>query len=75
MVFEDSAYAIRHGAGSGLPGGGGGGRHLHPGGKPATKPGRAWPRLANLVIADYGQLIGRLTPAEDLSQGLGELLG
>ena len=38
-----------------------------------TREGLA--RLANLVIADYGQLIGRLTPAEDLSQGLGELLG
>ena len=37
-----------------------------------TREGLA--RLANLVIADYGQLIGRLTPAEDLSQGLEELL-
>ena len=74
VVFEDSAYAIRTAKAAGFPvvavedGISGDGE-----GRLETREGLA--RLANLVIADYGQLIGRLTPAEDLSQGLGELLG
>ena len=31
--------------------------------------------LANLSIQSYGELIGKLLPAEDLSQNLGDLLG
>ena len=74
VVFEDSAYAIRTARGAGFPvvavedaistqGKGG----------EESREGLA--RLANLFLGDYGELIGRLAPAEDLSQVLGELLG
>ena len=72
VVFEDSAYAIRTARSAGFPvvaveddi-------SLQGKGDAETRQGLS--QLANLVIADYHQLIAQLTPAEDL--GLGELLG
>lgn len=74
VVFEDSAYAIRTAKAAGFPvvavedavstDGDGAGE---------TKEGIS--ALANLYLKDYGELIERLSPEEDLPQGLGALLG
>ena len=45
----------------------------HGEGAAETKDGIA--SMANLYLGDYGELIGRLAPVEDVSQGLGNLLG
>ena len=74
VVFEDSAYAIRTARRAGFPVVAVEDA-ISTQGKTGDETREGLARLANLVIADYGQLIGRLTPAEDLSQGLGELLG
>lgn len=74
VVFEDSAYAIRTARAAGFPVVAVEDA-ISTQGKTGDETREGLARLANLVIADYGQLIGRLTPAEDLSQGLGELLG
>lgn len=72
VVFEDSAYAIRTAREAGFPVVAvEDAISLQGKGDFETRQGLR--KLANLVIADYRQLIGQLTPAEDL--GLGTLLG
>lgn len=74
VVFEDSAYAIRTAKNAGFPVVAvEDGVSIHGEGAAETKDGIA--SMANLYLGDYGELIGRLTPVEDVSQGLGNLLG
>lgn len=74
VVFEDSAYAIRTAKNAGFPVVAVEDQVSIHGETPLeTKEGIA--SMANLYVRDYGELISRLAPAEDLSLGLGDLLG
>ena len=74
VVFEDSAYAIRTARNAGFPVVAVEDPISQQGkGEGETREGIAG--LANLSIQSYGELIGKLLPAEDLSQNLGDLLG
>lgn len=74
VVFEDSAYAIRTAKQAGFPvvavedG-------ISTDGEGTIETAEGIASIANLYLRDYEELISRLTPAEDLSQGLGNLLG
>ena len=74
VVFEDSAYAIRTARNAGFPVVAVEDPISQQGkGEGETREGIAG--LADLSIQSYGELIGKLLPAEDLSQNLGDLLG
>ena len=74
VVFEDSAYAIRTAKAAGFPVVAVEDPISQQGkGEGETREGIAG--LADLSIQSYGELIGKLLPAEDLSQNLGDLLG
>ena len=74
VVFEDSAYAIRTAKAAGFPVVAVEDAVSADGeGAAETREGIA--ALADLYIKDYGELIQRLTPEEDLAQGLEALLG
>ena len=74
VVFEDSAYAIRTARNAGFPVVAVEDPISQQGkGEGETRGGIAG--VANLSIQSYGELIGKLLPAEDLSQNLGDLLG
>lgn len=74
VVFEDSAYAIRTARQAGFPVVAVEDQ-VSTQGKTGDESRKGIARLASLCIADYGQLVERLSPAEDLPQELGDLLG
>lgn len=74
VVFEDSAYAIRTAKAAGfsvvaIE------DAISTQGKGRGETPEAMASIANLYLRDYGELIGRLTPEEDLALGLHGLLG